>query len=155
MPRIHERTNTFSWVLAGLVLFALTLQPPRIQADVSYKKSRWATRLSKGVLWIRGAGYGTWGKRWTRIADHVESFQEAATTKGPVLIYKLKGKREWRTIQLHPSSGAGNNQRTFAMPVTLLRSGRFGVLIKVGDKSCYDLSWSYLRPIHCNTARYK
>ena len=41
------------------------------------------------------------------------------------------------------------------MPVTLLRSGRYGALIKVGDKSCYDLFWSYLRPVHCDTSRCK
>jgi hypothetical protein len=156
LPRQVNETIKLSLLLALLVIVNLGLKPPpRALADATYKKSRWSTKLKKGVLWAQGAGRGSWGDRWSRIAEKVQSYQEAGTAKGPMLIYKLKGKKEWHTVQLHGASGERHGERTFSKPVVLVRAGDRGVLIKVGKKSCYDLTWSSLRPILCDTSRYR
>lgn len=123
-------------------------------ADSSFKRSRWASQLQGGVLKVQGPGYGSWGKSWVVVASGVKKgYREVGTSKGPVLVYS-KGPRSWHVVQLRFNTGARMNPRNFSQPVAIIRGGRYGVLIRVG-KSCYDYSWKQLRPLNCNTRRFK
>lgn len=130
--------------LTGLMILGLTTSAI---ADSNYGNSKWPSKLDRGVLKVRGAGYGSWGKNWITVATNVVAFKEQGTSKGPVLIFVDKYKR-WKVLQLHFSTGARKNVRHFRQPVSFVRKGRYGVLLKVG-RNCYDHSWGGLRRVGC------
>ena len=66
---------------------------------------------------------------------------------GPVIVYVDK-RRRWKVLQLHFSTGARKNVRSFREPVSIVRKGRYGVLLKVGRR-CFDHSWGGLRRVGC------
>mgnify|MGYP001113221385 CR=1 FL=1 len=94
----------------------------------------------------RGPDFGLFGKALLEKTRHVFK------TQGPVVIYQ-QGKA-WRGAMLRFNTGAVYNRRSFAKAPTIIRAGRYGVLLRVGA-SCYDYSWNQLRPIDCNSRRYK
>ncbi len=144
-------SHRFQLVLAAAVTVTL-LSIGLARADSSFKRSTWPSRLVKGKLEVRGPGYGGWAKRWVTVDTGVKRYLEVGTTKGPVVVY-VKGKA-WRGAMLRFNTGAIYNRRSFNKPATIIRPGRYGVLLKVGA-DCYDYSWNQLRKIDCNTRRYK
>lgn len=134
-----------SAIVLSLSIFIFASQPA--SANSSYKNSKWASSLSNGTLKVQGPGYGNWGKSWVTIDSGVKQYWEVGTSKGPVIVY-TKGSKNWKVVQLHFSTGAKQNLRSFNQPVRIVRGGAYGAIIKVGN-ICYDYSWSQLKQIPC------
>lgn len=139
--------------LCTSLAMALTLLPSAGNAGSSYKRSTWASQVQRGVLKVQGSGHGSWGKSWVTVAHGVKSYSEVGTSLGPVLVYSTS-PRLWHVVQLRFNTGARMNPRSFTTPVTIIRGGRYGALLRVG-KVCYDYSWQQLRTIDCATKRFK
>lgn len=139
--------------ITAAALATLTLCISPIRADSSYKKSRWPSKIEQGALKVQGSGYGGWGTRWVTVDSGVASYGEVGTSHGPVLVYS-KGPKAWFAVQLQFNTGAVQNRRNFSTPVSIIRGGRFGALLKAGT-ACYDYSWKQLRTIDCRTGRFE
>lgn len=131
----------------GLPLVLVLVAGPAA-ADSKYGSAKWPSRIVKGSLQVRGSGYGTWGDRWHTIDTDVLAYKEAGTSKGPVIVYVKKNK-QWRVVQLHFATGRKMNVRRFTSPISIIRAGRYGVLLRVGSR-CYDHSWGKLRRTGCS-----
>ena len=115
-------------------------------ADSSYKNSRWASSLENGTLKIQGPGYGKWGKNWITLNSGVSNYSEIGTSQGPVIIYQ-KGN-SWYGVILRFDTGFKQNPRSWGQPTSIVRGGRYGAIIKSGQK-CFDYSWNQLKPVPC------
>ncbi len=117
---------------------------------IVWERMVWPVRLEDGRLDIRGPGKrGTcdykWESEWITVAEGVREYAGVGAGQGPVLAYRAGG-REWRLLMLYFADGSRQNELTFDEPVTLVRGGDFGAVVKIGNRF-YDYSWKRLQEV--------
>ncbi len=146
---MFKKENDMKKMLAVLTLM-LTLMflaaVPAALADSRHGNSAWPSRLVNGTLSVRGPGYGPWGANWITVDSGVKSYQEAGTSKGPVIIYN-KGNA-WTVVQLQFNTGQKGRAQTLSQPISLVRAGEYGAIVKSGN-ACYDYSWDQFKAAPC------
>lgn len=129
------------------ILFVLIFMSIATYADSSYKKSVWQSVLipKHGILKVRGAGYMAWGWKWVQVDRGVLQYDEKGTSLGPVIIYRKKNG--WHIVRLNFRNGRKENYRTFKKPIRVIRKGKYGVIISVGN-AVYDYSWNQCKKLN-------
>jgi hypothetical protein len=112
----------------------------------SYEGLVWETELKDGALRARGAGIGSWAKNWLEVDKGVQSYTEAGTSKGPVLLYVKDGK--WRAAHLHYVNGANLNPRVFDTKASLVKAEANWAVLRV-DGKCYRYNWMRFEETAC------